>query len=197
LRAHWALRELGLPYESHPVRARSAETRSAQYREINPKLKIPTLLIGELAVSESAAIVTHLAEMYGEPTGLIPRSGTHERATYHEWCFFCMTELDAGALYVLRRHLGLRELFGDAPAAVQAARDSFGRLIQAAEQRLAAHGPFIAGGTFTGADILLTSCLLWAQREDLPLSDTLLRYVAMQTDRQAYRAAVAANAWPA
>lgn len=196
LRAHWILHELGLEYERRPIGSRTGETQSPNFRKLNPREKIPVLQDGELTVAESAAIVTYLAETYGQSTGLIPPPSSRERAAYYEWCFFTMTELDAHTLYVIRRHSGLQELYGEAPNAVRAAREGFEKQVRVADQRLADHGPFILGDIFTGADVLLSTCLTWATRYELPLTEALRDYLQRTTSREAYRLASAANQRP-
>ena len=196
LRAHWILHELGLEYERRPIGSRTGETQAPDFRQLNPREKIPVLQDGDLTIAESAAIVTYLAETYGQSTGLIPLPSSPERAAYYEWCFFTMTELDAHTLYVIRRHSGLQELYGEAPNAVRAAREGFDKQVRVADQRLAGQGPFILGDTFTGADILLTTCLTWADRYELPLTEALRDYVQRTTSRRAYRLAFAANQRP-
>jgi glutathione S-transferase len=196
LRAHWALHELGLQYEKHPIGARTGETQSPAFTKLNPREKIPVLQDEDLTLAESAAIVTYLAEKYGQPTGLIPPASSAERAAYYEWCFFTMTELDAHTLYVIRKHIGLPELYGEAPNAVRAARQGFEKQVRVADQRLAGQGPFILGDVFTGADILLTTCLTWAGRYDIPLTGGLRDYMQRTTPRKAYQLAFAANQRP-
>mgnify|MGYP001826348889 FL=1 len=58
LRAHWALHELGLDYQTEPVLSRSGQTETAEYRRLDPRGKIPVLDDGGFIVTESAAIVT-------------------------------------------------------------------------------------------------------------------------------------------
>lgn len=193
LRAHWILHELGLKYERRPIGSRTGETQTAEFTKINPRQKIPLLQDGELTVAESAAIVTYLAETYGQSTGLLPAASSPQRAAYYEWCFFTMTELDAHTLYVIRKHTDLRELYGEAPNAVLAAREGFKKQVGVADQALITGGPFILGDTFTGADILLATCLKWADRLELPLTGALRDYVQRTTSREAYRLAFAAD----
>jgi len=193
LRAHWMLCELGLEYEKRPIGSRTGETRNPEFTKLNPREKIPVLQDGQLTLAESAAIVTYLAETYGQSAGLIPPASSAERAAYFEWCFFTMMELDAHTLYVIRKHTALSEIYGEAANAVRAAREGFDKQVRVADQALAARGPFILGGTFTGADILLTTCLDWAERLELPLTVTLRDYVKRTTSREAYRLASAAN----
>lgn len=187
LRPHWMLHELGLEYEMRPIGSRTGETQTAEFSKLNPRQKIPLLQDGEITLAESAAIVTYLAETYGQEAGLIPAPGSATRAAYFEWCFFTMTELDAHTLYVIRRHTQLADSYGQAPNAVAAAREGFIKQAAVADQALQAKGPYILGDIFTGADILLATCLGWAQRLELPLTATLQNYLQHVTSRPAYR----------
>jgi glutathione S-transferase len=196
MRAHWVLHELGLDYERRPIGSRTGETQTPEFKKLNPREKIPVLQDGDLTLAESAAIVTYLAEKYGRTTGMIPPVSSPQRAAYYEWCFFTMTELDAHTIYVIRRHTGLKELYGEAPNAVRAAREGFMKQAGVADQALTTRGPFILGDAFTGADILLSTCLTWAERYELPLTGTLRDYLRRTTSREAYRLALAANQRP-
>ena len=51
LRAHWALHELGLDYESKPILARSGETKTQEYTRLNPRQKIPLLQDGDFKIA--------------------------------------------------------------------------------------------------------------------------------------------------
>jgi len=58
---------------------------------------------------------------------------------------------------------------------------------------LAARGPFILGESFTGADILLTTCLMAAMRREIELPDVLVKYLERITRREAYKQALVVN----
>ena len=107
MRAHWMLLELGLDYESHPIQSRSGETLTEQFIQLNPRHKIPVLQHKSFVLSESAAIVQYLCDTFADPTKFHVPQDAQARATLSEWCYFIMTELDAGSLYVVRRHEGL------------------------------------------------------------------------------------------
>lgn len=193
LRAHWMLHELGLEYETRPIGSRTGETQTVEFSNLNPRQKIPLLQDGEITLAESAAIVTYLAETYGLAAGLIPPPRSPERAAYFEWCFFTMMELDAHTLYVIRKHTQLAGTYGEAANAVAAAREGFEKQVCVADHALQAKGPFILGSAFTGADILLASCLSWAERLELPLTPRLHDYLQHATARPAYRLGYLAN----
>jgi glutathione S-transferase len=194
MRAHWILHELGLAYERRPFGPRSGETQTAEFTKLNPRQKIPVLQDGDFTLAESAAIVTYLADTYGTPQDLAPPPPiTRERALYYQWCFFIMTELDAHTLYIIRKHTDLKEIYGEAPNALRAAREGFLKQVSVAAHTLSSHGPFILGKVFTGADILLTTCLTSAVRREIPLTDVLRDYMKRTTSREAYQLAYQAN----
>lgn len=186
-RAHWMLHELGLDYEPRLIGSRTGETQSEEFRRLNPKEKIPVLVDDALVLSESAAIVTYLADRYGAGTGLTPEPRTEARAHYDEWTSFILMELDAHTLYVMRRHRDLADLYGEAPAAIEAAIAGFQKQVAVAERALA-DGNHLVGEQFTGVDILLTSCLDWAVAYQVGIPERLDAYRRHHQQRPAYRA---------
>ena len=195
LRAHWALVFLGLDYETRAIRTRTPAMDTAEYRAINPRGKIPTLIDGDLTVTESAAIVAYLAERYSKPDKrLIPISDeVEQRALYFEWMSFISMELDATSLYVLRRHEGLPEIYGAAPDACTAARAYFERMLNAAALRLEDNRRYLLGECFSGVDILMTSCLDTAMCYGFTLPEAFAAYRARIDDEPSTALAQQAN----
>ena len=192
-RVHWMLHELDLAYRTEPILSRSGETETPAYHAVNPRGKIPALVHGNLRLAESAAIILYLAERFGAGRALVPDPSTDARAIHDQWCFFIMMELDAHTLYVIRRHEGLAHLYGEAPAAVAAARAYFQRQASVAEQELSDGRPFLVGDSFTCSDILLGSCLDWALFSGEALTDGLAAYRQRLKARPAYRTAFEQN----
>lgn len=141
-------------------------------------------------LTESAAIVTYLGDKFG---GLTPVPGSIERARYYEWMSYILMELDAHTLYVMRKHGDLKHLYGEAPAALSAARAGFEKQIRWALPRMES-APFLVGDEFGAADILMTTCLDWAVAYGFELAEPALAYRARHRRRPAFRAALAANA---
>src|SRR5256885_10211908 len=118
MRAHWMLLELGLDYETRPIQSRTGETLTEQFLRLNPRHKIPVLQHKSFVLTESAAIIQYLSDTFSDGTRLYVPRDAQARASLNEWCYFIMTELDAGSLYVVRRHEGLASIYGEAPSAV-------------------------------------------------------------------------------
>ena len=190
---HWALHELGVSYETRLIGSRTGETQTDEFLRLNPAGKIPVLQDRDLVLTESAAIITYVAETYGRSTGLVPPAATERRAKYDQWCFFAMTELDAQSLYIVHKHTTLSYVYGEAPGAVSVAKQTFSRQVDVLEHTLSDHREWILGSTFSGADILLARCLSWGASYDLALSGRLSDYLNRATNRDAYRDAIVAS----
>jgi glutathione S-transferase len=195
MRAHWTLCELGLEYETKPIITRTPAMRSPDFRALSQREKIPLLEDGDLMIGESAAIALHLAERYRGCGNLAPPMGSDARAHHDELCFFVMTEMDA-ILYLIRRHEGLSEIYGKAETACTAARGYFQRSAEEIERRLSQHSPYLLGEDFQVADLLLKTCLDWAEFTGISHSEPLLRYSQSIAERPAYAAAMAVNFTP-
>ena len=193
LRAHWMLHELGLEYETRAIVPRSAGMEDPELLRLTQRRKVPFFEDGEIRIGESGAIVLYLADRYRDRARLAPEPGTPARATFEELAFFVLMELDATALYVLRRHEGLPDVYGEAPAACAAARGYFARMVGEMERRLADGRPHLLGGEFSAADVLLVSCLAWAQFVGIPLADPLVAYRDRAAARPAFARAMQVN----
>ena len=192
MRVHWTLHELGLLYETVPVESRSGETQTDEFLRLNPRGKIPVLTEGDFVLVETGAIAAYLADAHA-PGRLIPEAGTRERAVHDQWVFFTLMELDATSLYVVRRHGGLPEIYGEAPVAVESSLAYFRRQLEVAEAEFADGRTHLSGDDFRVADIHLTTCLDWAQFLREPLPDRLAAYRERTIARPAYQAAFAVN----
>ena len=192
IRVHWMMAELGLEYETRPIGSRTGETMTPEFLKLNPRHKIPVLQHGERVITESAVIVEYLAETFEAPPGIFVPRDPFERARLHEWCYFIATELDASSLYVLRKHLGLKHIYGDAPVAVESARKYFLENVESMAPRIGA-APYLMGERFSAPDILLATCLEWAVLEKLPLPEPVMAYRRRVTARPAFRVALEKN----
>lgn len=196
IRPHWALHELGLDYETRPVQARTGETHTPEFTALNARQKIPVLQDGDLVLTESAAIIHYLSDTYGQSHNRLVPTGARDRARCLEWCFFVISELDATSLYVMRRHGDLRHIYGEAPVANQAAAMYFQQQMRSVERALSDGRSYLLGDTFSAADMLLATCVNWALRYRVPVTDRVLAYNDSIIARDGYSRAVASNAVP-
>jgi glutathione S-transferase len=193
MRVHWMLLELGLEYECHPIQSRTGETHTDEFKRLNPRHKIPVLRHGSLVFTESAAIIHYLGETFPTSSEVYVPSDAVSRAQLNEWCYFIMSELDAGSLYVVRRHDGLKHIYGEAPIAVESAKSYFAHNLEAMTARIGSEGSYLFGEKLSAADILLMTCLDWAASCDISLPETVSSYQRRVALRPAYQAALKKN----
>lgn len=191
LRAHWLLHEMGLDYDFVPARPRGPESTAPEFLALNPRHKIPVLQHGTLVLTESAAIVQYISEVFPAPDHLYVPADAAGRARVAEWAFFAMTELDAHSLYVIRKHVDLQHLYGDAPAAVAAARTYFTQQLEKMAPRIGIEHPYLVGDRLSTADILLASCLYWGRSIAIPMPESVMAYLERLSARHAFQEAVA------
>ncbi len=67
-----ALEEAGVPFELKVLNRYRGETESAEFRAVNPKLKVPALALGDWVVTENPVILRTLDRRFPD-TGLLPR----------------------------------------------------------------------------------------------------------------------------
>jgi glutathione S-transferase len=196
VRAHWALHELGLAYESRPILPRSGETKTAEYTRLNARQKIPLLQDGDFVIGESAAIVAYLSQTYSRREAALVPEAARDFARWLEWCFFIVAELDSTSLYVMRRHgtKGLAHIYGHAPDVVAKAAEYFREQLRHVEVALSDRRQYLMGDRFTSADILLTTCLVWAIDYGVGVCENAMPYLERTTSRPAYIRSLAANA---
>jgi glutathione S-transferase len=90
-RTHWALEELGVPYEYIQLDRSKGEHRAAEFLAVNPNGKVPALVDDGIAYFESLAIALHLGERYGVDRGLWP-TAAKDRADALSWSVWALVE---------------------------------------------------------------------------------------------------------
>jgi glutathione S-transferase len=192
LRVVWLLEEMGLAYRLRPVDLLAGVEHDPEFLAINPAGFIPAIRDGEVTMVESIAIMEYLTARYG-PTPLAPDPRDHAFPTYQQFLHLGEAGLAASAYFVL----GARKF---APAAE---RDNWsaGQALEVFQSRLGlvtrrlAQSPYLAGETFTAADISVAYALTLAKHgAAIPLGDTEEAYLARMRERSGYKRALEACA---
>lgn len=179
-RVAWMLEELGLEYDHM-----NAGPHSKEVYEHNPLGKIPVLLDGDTALTDSTAIMTYLADKHGRLTA---PPGTIARAQQDAMTNFLIDDLD-GVIFTLTKHsFGVPEDLR-LPEIAETLKWEVAR----AEKRLAqmlGDKPFLMGDAITIPDILAVHCLNWAIGAKLSSRNKeLLGYAKRLKDRDGYQQA--------
>lgn len=182
-RVLWMLEELGVPYTHRPYPPRSAEVRA-----FNPSGKVPVLLADDAPLTDSVAIMTHLADSHG---ALTAPAGTLDRARQDAMTLRLLDEFDS-ALWTAARHSFVLPEERRVPAVKDSLRWEFGENLAALAQDFG-DGPFLMGEAMRVPDIVLTHCLGWARVARFPdAPEPLPAYLKRMRARPAYQRAQAA-----
>ena len=198
-RVVWLLEEMGIPYRLRPVDLLAGVEGDAEFLAVNPAGFIPAIVDGEVTMVESIAIMEYLMARHG-PTPLAP--GAHDPAfpAYQQFLHLGEAGL-AGPINVIVASEIL------APEA-ERRNWSTGWALRTFESRRGlvtrqlARSSYLAGESFTAADISVTYALEFAQRTgNAVLGEIERAYVARTTGRAAYQRAMdtcqATKAWAA
>ncbi|MGH2936154.1 MAG: glutathione S-transferase family protein [Gaiellaceae bacterium] len=155
---HAALAEIGVVYELVEIGRDTAQTDPA-YLALNPAGVVPTLVDGDLVMTEAAAILLYLADRFPEA-----RLAPDDRAQLYRWLVFMTNTVQTTMLrfFYPERYGGgnVSEV-----AAVEAARwfDVLDRELEGRE--------WLAGDHRTAADLFLFMLTRWARRLEPPAWD--------------------------
>lgn len=144
------LEEVGLPYIVRPINITKDEQFAPDYLRISPNNKIPAIVDdeadgGPLAIFESGAILTYLAEKTGK---LLPSSGA-ARMKVLEWVYW-----QVGGLGPMLGQLGFFAVFSKEKVPVAEARflKEAARLLGVMDRRLK-ESKYLGGDEYSIADV--------------------------------------------
>lgn len=183
-RVLWCLEELGLPYDHT-----AAAPRAAEVQALNTSGKVPVLVSDGIALSDSTAIITYLADKHA---GLTHPAGSIARARQDGFTQLVLDEID-GALWTASRHSFVLPENLRVPEVKPSLQWEFAQSCA----RIAAglNGPFLMDDTFTIADIVFGHCLGWAVGAKFPHNQPVLdEYLSRMRARPAYKVARAKDA---
>ncbi len=146
---HWMLEETGVSYTIE-IKDYGTTMKAPEYLAINPMGKVPAIKHGETVVTESGAICAYLAGAFPE-AGLAPEPAAS--GAYYRWLFFA-----AGCVEpAMSNHAA-----GWDPATPEMQTrfgyGSYGAVMDTLAKAVAGR-QYIAGGTFTAADVYVGSML--------------------------------------
>jgi glutathione S-transferase len=153
MRVLWMLEELGEEYQIDPASPRSAAVMAA-----NPLGKVPALMDGDAALTDSVAIVTYLADKNGRFTA---SAGTVARARQDGMTQFCVDEIE-GALWTAAKNSFVNPEAHRCAAIRPVCEYEFEKAITGLE-RFLGDNEFVMGNAFTVPDLLIGHSAGWAK----------------------------------
>lgn len=178
LTAHIALEEVGAKYEAQRLNLREGEQRRPEYLAINPKGRVPSLVVDEGVVTEVPAVLSYIADTHPQ-AGVLAPPGDFARAKAQEWMAWCASTV----------HRNFSPLFRDKDNVEQR------KLVQADLDQYEAWlaGPYVLGERFSVADCYTPVFTLWALKFGLTLGPKTRAAARQMLARPAVQRAVAAQ----
>ena len=174
------LEEAGLEYELERVDLGSPD-RSAAFLAASPMGKVPALIDGAVAMSESAAICLYVADRYAAGT-LAPPVDDAQRGKFLYWTLYTPAVVEPA----------MSEKFNKVePNRQRSGWGDFDLMIETFDDALSGR-EWILGAGFTAADVMLGSSAIFMRMFDmLPETKNLEAYADRCQSRPAWRRAIA------
>jgi glutathione S-transferase len=178
-RCLWALEEAGIEYEYVPVKLRTEDNdplsaRHPDYLALNVQGKVPTLINGDLVLTESVAILYYIAR-YAPESGLLPKASMDVYARLDEMACFVLSELEQPLWskgkhwFALPENQRIEQMFETAKYEFEKAVSTLDHLLGDRE--------YVIGTQFTLADLLLAHTFNWAIRFEFDVPE---KYIALR-----------------
>lgn len=197
-RTLWALEEAGLKYEYVDLKlfADADESDSAKhesYLALNSQGKVPTLVDGELVITESIAIMNYIARCAPE-SGLLPNASMAVYAHLDELVCFVLAELEQPLWSNGKHRFGLPEKFR-IPQMLETAKYEFAKAVKSLDHLLADYfennWEYVINNNFSMVDILLAQTFNWAIRFEFDVPEKYVELRERNYSRPAAQRALA------
>ncbi|MEO7775840.1 MAG: glutathione S-transferase family protein, partial [Steroidobacteraceae bacterium] len=162
------------------VNFETGEHKAPDFLQVNPMGKLPAIVHRDVAITETAAICTYLADAF-PAAGLAPALDDPHRGAYLRWLFFGAGCIEPATTdHMLSREPGRKTMMG---------YGSYDDVVGVLQNALA-QGPNLLGERFTGADVYVGSQIGWAlMMKGLPALPEFQAYVARNMQRPAAKRA--------
>ena len=190
-----ALEEIGVPFDTQLVRTLAGEQNTPEFLAVNPKGKVPTLMIDGQPLTENVAILTWLNDTYPE-ANLMPKTtdGFEKVLQISDLSFFSATVHPN----VTRISMPMK-LMADKELAIKTVRPfamkDMHKIMKMIEARLE-NGPWWYGDTWSAVDGYLYWVCSRVMSGGFPLNEyaNLSRHFDMSNERPAVQRAMAREA---
>jgi glutathione S-transferase len=185
LASHITLEEIGAEYKPMPVLLPKLEQLTEAYRKINPRAKVPALVLDDGTILiENASIMAFLARRHADAK-LMPQ-GEIDQARWLSLMTWFSNTVHPSFTRIFRTDR-FSENKDALPGIKEAGKkDAFAALSEV--DAMLAKGPWIMGEQFTTCDPYATVFYTWGTRAELPMAE-LKNYTAWK-DRMLQRPAV-------
>ena len=182
----WLCAEIDLPYVQEEWGAGFRSTQTPEFIALNPNATVPVIVDDGFVLWESNVICRYLAAQYQCPD-LLPEA-PQARAIVEQWMDWQSSELNGAWRYAFMGLVRHSAVHRDA-AAIRASVENWTRKMAILEGQLARTGAFVAGSSFTLADIVIgLSVNRWFMTPiDRPVFPAVTEYFERLSERPGLR----------
>lgn len=148
----WALDELGLAYDREDWGLPIRDPKVPEFLTLNPNGQVPVLVDSDFSMWESNAILVYLAERYG--MGVLIPDDIQTRAIALQWLGWQVSDLNPAWMYAVLALQRKAPGYDNAERIAESLTRWTARM-DILEAELAKGRPFIAGDSFSIADIAM------------------------------------------
>jgi glutathione S-transferase len=161
---------LGIELEEKRLDFAKGEHKNPEYLLLNPNGAVPTLVDGDLVLTESRAIMQYLASKKPE-SGLLPRDEA-ARADVTRWQFWDASHFSPHLAAIAFEKLlkGMMGMGDPDQRKIDEALGNFRRFGAVLNKRLEGKQN-VVGNALTVADLTLASSLMYAKQAEVPLAE--------------------------
>ena len=191
--SHIALREAGAQFALHRVDFASSEQHTQNFRNINPKGRVPALATERGILTETPAILLYIAQSYPQ-AALAPLDDPFELARLQSFnSYLCAT------VHVAHAHSRRGERWADDLAAIAEMKRKSPEVMAACFQMIEDQyivGPWVMGAQYSVADPYLFTITNWLAAHEIESSEypKIEAHRLAMLKRPAVRAALEAEA---
>ncbi|QOJ23400.1 MAG: glutathione S-transferase family protein [Gammaproteobacteria bacterium] len=183
----FTLAELGLDFQHVRINPFEKEKYALEYLKLNPLAQVPTLVDGDLVLTEAVAINFYLARKYG--AGKLWADRLEDEAQIYKWSLFAVTQMEIACVDLIL-HRKVFEVKVRNPDIIQAAEKKLMKPLEVLNNHLAGKD-FLVAGKFTVADINTAGVLSYALGGEFDFSpyNHVVRYLDAILSRPACKKA--------
>lgn len=182
------LEEVGAPYQLRWIDFGALEQRSREYLEINPKGRVPALLTEDGVLTETPALLTFVAQAYGN--GRFLPHQPYDAARLNAFCSYLCSTVHVAHAHRMRGHRWADDV-GAITAMQRKVPESVTAAFRVVEKQF--EGPWVMGDQYTVADPYLFTLAQWLEADgaDLNQLPRVLNHRSLMRTREAVQKALA------
>jgi len=176
--SHIALEESGLDYKAVALDFSKKQQSDADYLKINPKARVPSLVVKEGVITETPAILTYLAQMAPESPIALPQD-IYKQAVINAFNSYLCSTVHVAHAHKMR---GYRWVDDEAAQKAMTANvpKTLGLCIDLIESDMLV-GPWVHGDTYSISDPYLYRMSTWMDTDGVDIN----KYPKVKAHREA------------